>query len=172
MRDGWVRRAVKAAARMVLVAETALARAVLAARGEPRYRLDGSCEGCGRCCETPTVAVGRLVWRFRSARALFVAWQRHVNGFVLLRRERDGRALVFRCTHYDPTTRRCDSYGSRPFMCRDYPRLLLYQPWPELFEDCTHRIVSLRDRGLRDALDGAALSDEQRAELRRRLRLE
>jgi|GEM_PF-5818080 len=55
-------------------------------------------------------------------------------------------------------------------MCRDYPRMLLYQPWPELFEDCTHRIVSLRDRGLRDALEGVELDPETKAELERRLR--
>ncbi|RME27954.1 MAG: YkgJ family cysteine cluster protein [Deltaproteobacteria bacterium] len=108
---------------------------------------------------------------------MFVWWQRRVNGFELVEADRRGRALVFHCTHFDPHTRRCDSYHSRPFMCRDYPRALLDQAWPDLFEGCGFRIIAAdadrQRRALSDAaLSDAGLSEEQQAELRRRMRLE
>ena len=101
-----------------------------------------------------------------------MGWQRSVNGFELVGKLRGGvRALVFRCTHYDPATRRCDSYDSRPFMCRDYPGGLLNQTWPELFEDCSYTLFDRDGGGLAAALDGADLSDDVRAALKQKLRL-
>ncbi|MCP4872351.1 MAG: YkgJ family cysteine cluster protein [Proteobacteria bacterium] len=170
MRDGPIRRSVKALVRGWFALETRRARWVLKLRGEPRYRLEGTCEGCGRCCEKPSIRVGFATFHFPLMRWLFLSWQRRVNGFDFLESERS-RVLVFRCTHFDPATKLCDSYGSRPAMCRDYPRMLLYQPWPELFEECTHRVVSIGDQKLREALDEAALGAEKRAGLERRLRL-
>ncbi len=139
--------------------------------------LGGACEGCARCCETPTIRTGRLLWLAPSLRWLFLWWQRRVNGFELIEADRRARAFVFRCTHFDTQTRRCDSYASRPFMCRDYPRALLHQAWPELFEGCGFRIIAAdadrQRRALSDAaLSDAGLSEEQQAELRRRMRLE
>ena len=84
----------------------------------------------------------------------------------------DASTFRFRCTHFDWATRSCDSYASRPFMCRDYPRALLDQPWPELMEGCGHRVAMRQGRGLADAIDHTSLSPEARAELKRRLRLE
>ena len=59
-----------------------------------------------------------------------------MNGFELVRSDEESWTFVFRCTHFDPATRSCDSYGSRPGLCRDYPRLLLWQPNPELLPGC------------------------------------
>jgi Fe-S-cluster containining protein len=116
--------------------------------------------------------VGRVVWRWPTPRRLFVAWQRTVNGFELVGRLRGGvRALEFRCTHYQPDTKQCDSYESRPFMCRQYPRVLLDQPWPELFDDCSYALVDREGAGLADALDATDLSPEARDALKRKLRL-
>lgn len=67
---------------------------------------------------------------------------------------------------------RCDSYDSRPTACRDYPRALLAQPWPELFEGCGFRVLD-GDRAARLAkLRASGLSPEALAETARRLRLE
>lgn len=139
---------------------------------KPRWELTGACEGCASCCEKPTIRAGKLLWYLPLSRRLFLAWQRHVNGFELVEAERDSRSFVFRCTHFDWETRRCDSYASRPFMCRDYPRVLLDGAWPELFEGCG---FGLRDRlggGLAKALEDTSLSAEEREELKRRLRLD
>ena len=122
MRDGAVRTAVKAVARWHWGANLGLHRLLRRARGERPYRLAGSCGLCARCCEEPGIAVGRLTWYLRSLRAVFLAWQRHVNGFELVRSERAGRVFVFRCTHFDTVTRRCHQRNSRRCVGRNHTR--------------------------------------------------
>jgi len=85
----------------------------------PRWELTGACAGCGACCVQPSIQVGVLTWWLPLLRRLFLAWQRHVNGLTLQSTERATRTIVFRCPHYDPATRRCDSHASRPAMCRE-----------------------------------------------------
>jgi Fe-S-cluster containining protein len=105
-------------------------------------------------------------------RRAFLWWQRRVNGFELAGTDADDRAFVFRCTHFDPAVRSCDSYDSRPGMCRDYPRLLLWQPNPEILPGCGYRASPPNAEGLRAALERAELTCEQREKLRRGLRLD
>ena len=107
-----------------------------------------------------------------SLRRAFLAWQRCVNGFELQGSDADARIFVFRCTHFDPQTRRCDSYASRPGMCRDYPRALLYQPHPELLPGCGYRPVARNAKRFLRVLDAQPLTDEQRARLKKDLFLE
>ena len=135
------------------------------------WRLGGTCEGCALCCDHPTMSVGRLIWFMPTCRRLFLWWQRVVNGFVFERAERSSRSLVFRCTHLDPITRKCDSYDSRPGMCRDYPRLLLGQAWPEFFDGCGFRAVATDPERTARILEQTDLSPEQRKTLEVRLRL-
>ena len=112
-----------------------------------------------------------MLWSLPWTQQVFLAWQKHVNGFELVRRERETRALVFRCTHFDRATRTCDSYDSRPGMCRDYPRLLLWQPHPELLPGCGYRAVAPNAAGLKRSLDELDLTPEQRKKLDKGLRL-
>lgn len=112
-----------------------------------------------------------VLFHLRSWRWVLVRWHRHVNGFLLLRVDRRARGLVFRCTHLDPTTRRCDSYASRPLMCREYPRAVLDQAAPELFPTCGHRTVAVNAVGLGAAIAARSLPPERLAALRRRLGL-
>lgn len=169
MRDGPLRRVVKAGVRTVWWLEWSLRRPFTP---KARWAVSGTCNGCGACCVRPTIAVGRLVWRWPTPRRMFVWWQRHVNGFEYVEKLRGGvRALVFRCTHYDAVTRTCDSYNSRPFMCRNYPTVLLDQSWPDLFDDCSYTLVDREGAGLSQALDAVELSDEARRALKQKLRL-
>lgn len=167
-----MRRALKGAARWRFAADVRAARALWRARGGVEFDLAGACRRCARCCEAPAVRSNLAVWRFRSFRALFLWWQRHVNGFELTRVEEESRTFVFRCTHFDRETRSCDSYTSRPGMCRDYPRALLFQPAPELLEGCGYRARARNAEGLLRALDRRPLTEEQREKLRRGLHLE
>lgn len=171
VRDGPVRRVLKAVARAVGRLELALRRWGLARRGEPRYRLAGTCNGCGKCCEAPSMQVDRVTWYLRSARAVFVWWQREVNGFLLQDADPRFRLLIFKCTHYDPVTRRCDSYDSRPLMCRDYPVNLTYDAVPTLFDECSHVVVDRKADALRKALADAGLSGEELEAAEKRLYL-
>lgn len=168
MRDGPLLRALKSVVRSGWVVEHRARRLVK----RPRWELSGACQGCGSCCERPSLRVSRAVWFLPWTRAAFLAWQRGVNGFELVDTERDSRTFVFRCQHFDTETRRCDSYDSRPFVCRDYPVVLLDQPWPELFEGCGFKLRDRLGGGMARALDDADLTAGQRRELKKRLRLD
>jgi len=162
---------VKWVARGLRGVDLALTRWLLRRRGEPRYRLTGTCDGCGRCCETPSVALGRVAWHWRGLRALHVWWHRVVNGFELLSLDPRLRLLVFRCTHYDAASKQCDSYGSRPLMCRDYPVNLTYGAVPALFDECSHGVVLRQAERFRAALAQTDLSPEAREALEKKLHL-
>jgi uncharacterized protein len=155
--------------RLVWAAEYGARRLLRRLRGQERYRLAGNCESCAKCCEAPSIKVGLMLFYLPTPRRFFLWWQRRVNGFSLVRADREERVFIMSCAHFDERTRRCDSYASRPFMCRDYPRLLLDQSWPEFFPGCGHRAVAVDAARLGDALDAAKLSDAQKQVLRRRL---
>lgn len=105
-------------------------------------------------------------------RAAFLWWQRVVNGFEMVSFERRPWSFSFRCTHFDEVTRTCDSYHSRPGMCRDYPRLLLDQPWPELFEACGYRAEPTNAPRLAEALAAVdGLDADARRQVEERLGL-
>ena len=172
MRDGPLRRAVKLLARGAFAFDLAVERASRRARGERRYLLGGDCRRCARCCEAPTIQVFALVFHSRRLRRLFLWWQEAVNGFVLTEARPGTRTFVFRCTHFDPATRACDSYSSRPGICRDYPRLQLWQATPEFLPGCGYRALSPGAARLRVLLDAEPMTAEQRARLDRGLHLE
>ena len=172
MKDGPIRRTVKAAALGVFHLNLWADRARRRALGERPYRLGGACRRCAACCEAPAVRVHALLWLAPLLRRSFLWWQEKVNGFVLVDARRRERTFVFRCTHFDRATRSCDSYASRPGMCRDYPRALLYQASPELLPGCGYRPLARNAAALKRALDARPLSAEQRERLARQLYLE
>jgi hypothetical protein len=171
VRDGPFLRAVKRIALWQYRLDLALHRARRRARGERPFVLGGSCRRSGACCEAPAIAAGPVTWSMPSLRRLFLAWHRRVNGFELVAEDARARVFVFRCSHFDRATRRCDSYGSRPGMCRDYPRLLLWQPDPEMLPPCGYRAIAPNATALRGSLGRLGLTPEQREKLRRGLRL-
>lgn len=172
MRDGPIRRAVKCLARWAFQLDLAVSRAVARRRGREHYLLGGECRRCAKCCDAPGIQVGRFVWFSRALRFVFLWWQERVNGFVLVEARHEIRSFIFRCTHFDTATRTCDSYGSRPGICRDYPRFLLQQPAPEMMPGCGYRPIAKNAAALEAALRAQNLSDEQLVKLRRGLHLE
>ena len=172
MRDGPVRRGVKRVALWNFTLGLSLHRAIERRRGGIPHNLGGECRRCARCCEAPGIQVGWAIWYLPLLRRLFLAWQEHVNGFVLTDRDRAGRVFVFRCTHFDWATRSCDSYESRPGMCRDYPRVLLAQANPEFLPGCGYRAVAADADRLVRALERASVTRGQMARLKKDLRLE
>ena len=161
--------------RVVLVlwsAELWLRRAL--SRGWRRrfWDLRGECRACGCCCVEPSIHVDPVTWHLPLVRWLLCRWQYQVNGLEYQRQEGRTHDLIFRCSHYDPVSKHCDSYASRPSMCRDYPRVLLGQAWPELFETCGYRVLARKPEVLRAGIEATSLSPEAKAELRRKLRLD
>ncbi|MFO0597525.1 MAG: YkgJ family cysteine cluster protein [Myxococcaceae bacterium] len=169
MRDGLGLRVVKAIARVVKAIDLGLLRVFQRARGQQRYRLLGSCNGCGKCCEAPSIQVSKATWHLPNSRALFLLWQKMVNGFELTGTDARFRVFTFRCTHYDPVTKRCDSYDSRPLMCRDYPYLQTFEAIPRLFPECSHVVQDKKAEQLRAALVAAGVTGEKLDEAERRL---
>jgi Fe-S-cluster containining protein len=167
MRDGAALGVLKALVRLAWAVEYALRRASPSKRGG--YRLAGACGGCAKCCERPSVRAGGFTWRVPLARRLYLAWQRRINQFELVEADDETRTFVFRCGHFNWITRRCDSYASRPFLCRDYPRALLDQPWPELFPGCGYRPVARNAEAMRAALAATDLPERKREELERKM---
>ncbi len=141
-------------------------------RGKPMFDLGGSCQKCAKCCEAPAISAFWPVRRFKTLRALFLAWHKQVNGFHLVREDRGLQAFVFRCEHFDRKTRRCLSYDTRPGMCRDYPRRLMYQPDPQMLEGCGYRPIAFGASRMMSALKKHNLSEEQMEKLRKGLFLE
>lgn len=172
MRDGLWRREIKRLVRWHHAASLLRHRAWHRTRGDRPWQLRGACRRNAACCEAPAIAVGALLWSMPLLRRLFLAWQRRINGFELVRREEDGRLFVFCCTHFDRQTRTCDSYDSRPGLCRDYPRLLLWSANPEFLPGCGYRARPPNADGLSRALDSLDLPAPQREALRRGLRLD
>jgi hypothetical protein len=172
MRDGPGLRLVKRLALWHYQLNLRAGRLFARSRGDWPWTLRGACQRSGHCCEAPAVAVGPLTWSLPPLRRVFLAWQRRVNGFELVRPDAEARAFVFHCAHYDRGSRSCDSYESRPGVCRDYPRNLMWQLNPELLPGCGYRAIPPNAAGLRNALDKLDLTPEQREKLRRGLRLE
>ncbi len=169
MTDGAVRRALK---RLAVWHFELNVRATRRLRGPAPYVLGGECRRCAGCCEAPAIQAGRALWSLALLRRPFLWWQEKVNGFVLVERDAPDRLFVFRCTHFDAARRSCDSYLSRPGMCRDYPRALLDQPDPQMLAGCGYRPVLRGSARLLRVLEAQPLTAEQRERLRSGLRLE
>jgi uncharacterized protein len=171
MKDRLLRRVIKRIALLRYLIDLNVMRAALRARGQPNFELRGACEGCGKCCENPSMQVNPLIFRLKSLRWLFLTWHWVINGFEYVSEIRQGYVLVFRCHHFDLETRRCDSYDSRPGMCRDYPRALLYQVRPEFFDGCGFYAAQENAEQFRAALDELELPAEKIEELKKKLYL-
>jgi hypothetical protein len=162
---------VKAGARTAFFLNLWADRGLRRLRGERPYTLGGACQRCAACCEAPALRVTSLVWLAPGLRRAFLWWQERVNGFVLVEEQRRERTFVFRCTHFDAPSRSCDSYASRPGVCRDYPRALLFQPAPVLLPGCGYRPRAANAARLLRVLETQPLTEEQRARLARDLYL-
>jgi len=162
---------VKAAARGAFFLNLWADRARRGLGGPPPFVLGGECRRCAVCCEAPAIRVHAVVLLAPLLRRAFLWWQERVNGFVLVEAQRARRTFVFRCTHFDAAARACDSYDSRPGMCRDYPRAQMAQAHPELLPGCGYRPIAQGAARMLRVLDGQALTDEQRARLARDLHL-
>ncbi len=166
MKDGIIRRAVKRVALAAYMTDLRITRAV---QDKPLYRLCGSCNHCGACCETPMIPIWPKFFYFRTIRWLIKAWHRVVNGFEFLHDDRRLKIFVFRCTHWDPVAKRCDSYDSRPGMCRDYPRNLIYAANPEFIAACGYYAIDHNAAALERSLNELDLPPDTLAEVKAKL---
>jgi Fe-S-cluster containining protein len=171
MRDGPIRAGVKMVALVRFAIDIGVTRIIRRLTGSRSFVLKGSCRRCGGCCETPMIQTGPALYYLPTLRWLFLTWHRLVNRFELVRIDRASRTFTFRCTHWDHETRLCDSYATRPGMCRDYPRPLLDTYNPKLLDTCGWRAVDRRAERLKQGLAKVDLPQSRLLELEKRLHL-
>ncbi|MCB2156190.1 YkgJ family cysteine cluster protein [bacterium] len=169
MKDGPIRTIVKRIALVCFTIDLSATRFLWRLQGKSVYRLGGACEKCAQCCESPVVQTNPIYFRSRVIRRLMLAWHKRVNGFELTSELPRQNAFVFKCTHFDTKTRRCDSYHSRPGMCRDYPRALLFDASPEFLPKCGYFPVAPNAAKLADLLDQEDIDPAKREELKKKL---
>ena len=168
MKDGLIRRGVKRFGLGVYYVRLYLHRSHV----DIRYELGGECGRCAKCCEQPGIQVGKLGWYLPFVRWVFLWWHKKVNGFELIEARREDKAFIFTCSHFDEDTRSCDSYDSRPGMCRDYPRVQLEQANPEFLDGCGYKALARNRDDLVQILENQSLTSEQMAKLKKGLYLE
>ena len=171
MKDGLLRRMIKRVALLRYTINLKTTRAIKHQNDEPHFILKGSCQGCGKCCEAPGIPVRPLFFRLTTTRWLILTWHRVINGFEFLKEDSKSHTFIFTCTHFDPETKRCDSYESRPGLCRDYPRNLLDAANPDLFPECGFRAVHKNAERFRESLSKRDLTPEQLKEIEDKLHL-
>lgn len=172
MRDNFAQKFIKNCIRTYYLSSLWLNRKNLKKMGLPRYQLTGKCEGCGKCCENPGIRVGFLVTHIDFCRKIFIVWQKKINGFIFQRLDKENQVLYFTCHHFDPKTRLCDSYDSRPGMCRDYPRNLLYTSIPDFFQECGYRPIDKNAEKFNRALEKISLDESKKKKIKDKLFLE
>jgi Fe-S-cluster containining protein len=169
MRDNFIQKIVKNSIRCYYLSALWLNRKRLKRKGLPKYELLGKCEGCGKCCENPAIKVGFFLSYINTCRTIYFWWQKKINGFVFQREDEDRHIFYFLCTHWDTKTKRCDSYESRPGICRDYPRNLLYSSIPDFFEECGYKPKDKNAEKFNLALEKVNLDEEKKDQLKKKL---
>ena len=171
MTDSLAQRILKRMAWWRYAVDLWVTRAVMKYRSEERYVLRGTCNRCGRCCEHPGIQMNEISFHIDFMRNWLILWQEKINGFVLLKEKKSDATLTFTCSHFDPNTKLCDCYSSRPGMCRDYPLNQIYSVNPRFFPECGFYAVDKQAQSFRIALEKTGLPREKLDELYERLHL-
>jgi uncharacterized protein len=171
VKDGFIRCTVKRFAWVRYAVDLWITRKVMVLKGEEKFELRGHCNRCGRCCEYPTIQMSDITFHMKRFKTCIIWWQQTVNGFVLDKENKLDATLTFTCTHYCDDTGQCDSYASRPGMCRDYPVGQIYSVNPTFFEECGFYAVDKRAASFRKALEKTELPPDKREDLYKRLHL-
>lgn len=171
MTDGIVKKLIKRIVWWRYATDLWITREILKFRGEERYYLKGQCNRCGRCCETPSIQMTEIGYHIEFFRKWVILWHKHINGFRLINQHKHEATLTFSCSHFNSETRECDSYSSRPGMCRDYPLNQIYSVNPRFFPECGFYAVDKRADSFRSALEKTGLPQQKLEELFRRLHL-
>lgn len=161
MKDSGLKKSIKWLALIRYRIDLGFTRFILKLQGEPAYEMRGRCCNCGECCKTPMIHTFALFFYLKSLRWLCLTWHKKINGFEFISENRIKRIFIFRCTHFDPETKLCDAYSSRPGICRDYPKNILYNTPPDFLPECTFSALSKNAEKINETLDKLDLSPEK-----------
>lgn len=167
MKDGVIRKSIKLLALVRYRVDLNFTRLLLGLKGEPDFLMKGECCSCGGCCETPMIKTFAIFFYFKSLRWIYLTWHEKANGFKLIRENRKARTFMFQCTHLDPETKECDAYSSRPGMCRDYPRNILYNTPPDFLPKCTFYPIAKNSEKIIESLEKLDIPPEELQKLKK-----
>lgn len=107
----------------------------LTSRFLPReYKLIGSCQKRGICCQNIAIFLSPTFWRFPLIKKLAIAWYEFVYCFQLKSEKEDWGVVIFYCK-YLKTNGQCGIYNKRPMICQQYPAPR-YFGRPEILPGC------------------------------------
>lgn len=172
MRDNFAQKLIKNSFRTYYLFSLWLNRKRLKRKGLPKYTLIGNCESCGKCCENPAIKIGFLLNNIKFFKYLYNLWQKKINGFIFQKHNQETKVFYFICNHWDSNSKKCDSYDSRPGMCRDYPRNLLYSSIPDFFKECGYKPLDKNAKKFNLALDKISIDEEKKKKIKEKLFLE
>lgn len=133
----------------VLVAMMAVAqRHVLRSTHRLNWKLEGSCGSCGNCCENLLLPVDT---KSPLVTALRRYWHEVVFDFFPrdFQLENEGKQFAsYGCRNFT-AERTCSKHRLRPFVCRAYPALALFDA-PQPKPHCGYQLVQLGSPGKRD----------------------
>lgn len=98
------------------------------------YLRNGSCKGCGRCCQKIYVRHSRDVIKteeeFEKLKTLHFFY-----GYLKVL-DKDSIGLIFECTKLNKETGKCTAYKTRPVLCRQYPQEEIFMMGGSITENC------------------------------------
>jgi len=104
---------------------------------QPRFVLMGDCHQCGDCCRSILGVPPGFVRKTRLINAYL--WYHRVAHRFSPVGVGPNDEILFECGHLQ-SDGRCGIYWHRPFLCRNYPLLPLYQT-PALLPSCSFQIA-------------------------------
>lgn len=102
-----------------------------------RWRLEGSCNKCGKCCKEIHMKIEPLLLKDGFIREVVIRWVSWLFNFYLLRMDDERNYLVFGCRSFRADGL-CKEYKWRPNVCRNYPIVDFFEE-PVLFNTCGYR---------------------------------
>ncbi|OGL41156.1 MAG: hypothetical protein A2161_07545 [Candidatus Schekmanbacteria bacterium RBG_13_48_7] len=171
MKDGIVRKTIKYVALARYMIDLKITRLIKSVGNSQTFHLEGSCNRCGKCCENPAIILSAPFFYLKTNRWLTLKWHKIVNGFEFVGENRKEKCFIFRCTHWNPETKLCDSYETRPGLCRDYPRNQIDSTDPVFMDSCGYYAVRKNAESMGKAIDKLLLSEEKTDKLKQKLHI-
>ncbi|MGD9581148.1 MAG: YkgJ family cysteine cluster protein [Vampirovibrionia bacterium] len=128
----------------------------------PKYRLEGECKKCGRCCRLMYSLDHYTTFDFKVTQFLFPDYKR----FEILGKDEQGN-YMYRCKWIqDDNT--CKNYKKRLTMCKNFPNVK-YGSLGETPEGCGYKLVPIKK--FADVLDDEISKNPDNTFLKRILKV-